>query len=386
MQLPRLSASSIGAFKACPTRFRLGYVLKVRPIEDPDVLRQGSRWHLLLEKYREAITPEDPPPTFRGVPVEYVSSLDPVGSAIEHLNTAYAVIPDSKTPFEWETERAMLAYSFMAYAWHYQHDEYETIDTELKFELPLIDPVTGLPHRHAPPIVGMIDRIVRTPKTGRILAVEYKSTSSDIDSGADYWKRMRMDTQISIYQYVARRLGLDVQGTLYDVYRKPGIRPKLLTQGDTKKFIDSGEYEGTQFEVEVNGEDVGVDVKVNGTLTTEIKVGAKEGTFQIRETPEMYGARLLNIIYKEPDKFFARHEIVRTDNELRQFERELWGIYQTMRMMDRDDNYYKNEQQCEATYRCPYIPICYHNQNQAVVEGETPSGFRRLQTPTVGKT
>ncbi len=372
-QLPRLSASSIGAFKACPTRYRLGYVLRVRPIEDPDVFRQGTNWHMLLEEYRKA---------------QREGSEDPVDTAIEHLNEAYQTVPDNKTPFEWESERAMLAYSFVGYVWHYQHDEYETLETELQFELPLINPVTGLPHRQAPPIVGKIDRTVRTP-LNRKLVVEYKSTGSDIDSGADYWKRLRMDTQVSIYTYAARRLGLEAEGTLYDVYKKPGIRPKLLTQSESKKFMDTGEYEGAAFEVEVfdGGAGIGLDqVKVNGMTMTEIKPGKKEGTFQIRETPEMYGARLLNMIYKEPEKFFARRELVRTDKELEDFERELWGIYQTMRMMERDGNYFKNEQQCEATYKCPYTQICYHGQNQAVVDGGTPSGFKRLQPLTVGKT
>jgi len=44
-----LSASSIGAFKSCPVRFRNAYVYGIRKIEDSESQRIGTFWHLLLE-------------------------------------------------------------------------------------------------------------------------------------------------------------------------------------------------------------------------------------------------------------------------------------------------------------------------------------------------
>lgn len=373
----KLSASSIFSFKSCPTRFRFAYRLGLRKIDRDEKLRMGTNWHLLQETYRKAMDDNDPE-----------RALD---IALEHLNKAYETVPDTQDPFKWETERVVLAYSFMGYVWKYGGDQFETLHTEIKFDLPLIQPRTGMPlPEDEVVLVGKIDRIVRV--NGRLMVVEYKSTSQDIDSGSDFWLKLKLDTQLSTYSYAGRRMGMEVEGTYYDVWKKPGIKPKLLTQGETKKFIKEGEYCGVKFTVKHGRSTklcdppiVSDQVLVDGVLTTEIKPGAKEGVFQIRETPEMFGARLLNDIYANPDKFFARKEIARTDKELVAFESELYALYQNMKSMDRTGHYWKNETQCEATFKCDYCPICYYGRGDAVVAGETPDGFRRLQDATIGK-
>ncbi len=363
-------------FKCCPMHWRLAHVLGLRKIEKPDVLRIGSNWHLLMEKYREAqiAATAKEISTFDGVPIMGKESFaDPVDVAIEYLNEEYKDCPLSKTLVEWETERAKLAYAFIAYAWYWKNEELETLETEIRFDLPLLHPKTGerLPMR----LVGMIDRIVRT-KTSRKMVMEHKTTSQDIGPSAPFWDRLKLDTQVSTYAYASRELGWGVDGTYYDIYRKPATNPRLLTQPETKKFVASGEWCGAVFVVRTDNEIVFVNEK-----TVEVKQSAsKPGVFQIRETPDMHGARLLKAIYADPEKYFARMEVVRTDKEIRAFRQELANICSNMVHMMENDTYYQNDGPCTPSAKggCAYPDICYHNRIQAVVDGETPDGYRRI--------
>jgi ATP-dependent helicase/DNAse subunit B len=356
------SASSLAAFKACPVRFQLAYDEGVRLDVDPDNLRQGTNWHALLETYQQNREKHGHDAAF--------------DAAVNHLNERYTVVPDNKTPFEWETERTWLTMAFIAYCWKYEGEHYETLVTEHHFEVPIINPDTGRPDRILPKLRGKIDRLCKVGD--RIMAVEYKTTGSPIDSDSDYWLKLRLDTQVSVYSYAAMRDGWQVQGTLYDVLRKPRSKPRLLTQAEVKRVIKDGEWYGGPVAVKITEDDEGkvTQVWANGVETTEIKNGAKG--WQFRETPEMFGFRLLHDMYENPDNYFARKEIARTTKELRQFEVELYNIAVTIGLMRRLDNFYHNEQSCDNPYPCQYKPICLHGRTQAVLDGETPKGFKRI--------
>jgi hypothetical protein len=61
---------------------------------------------------------------------------------------------------------------------------------------------------------------------GRLALVEHKTTSDSVDTGSDYWLRLRLNQQVMQYVVAARALGWDVQMILYDVTKKPSIRQK----------------------------------------------------------------------------------------------------------------------------------------------------------------
>lgn len=391
-----LSASSIAAFKACPVRFRINYVEGLRLIEEPEVLRVGTNWHGMQQVYRntliDLVSGNDPMLTGSGTPVE----LDPASKAfvltIDWLNDRYSIIPDNMTPTDWAVERAILAASFAGYVWYYQNDEAETIATEIPFELPLMHPKTGMPLPVEDVVrVGKIDRIVRREQG--VMNWEYKSTGSDIDPSSDYWKHLHLDTQISMYASAMRDLHAGgaleqygivpdevLAGTMYDVWHKPKISPKALTQKDTKEFVSTEKYMGTDFQVDVANEGpvedgVSASVFIDGNRA-EVEPGKKG--WAIRETPEMFGARLLADIYERPAFYFQRKEIPRTDADIREFNAELYNIYQSMKQMESNGHWFHNESSCENKFRCPNIPICYGKIN--VFDGQTPPGFRRIFT------
>ena len=388
----KMSASAIGAFKACPMRFRLAYVEGLRTIEDTEGQRVGTNWHRLLEV--ATLKPEEPCICFAaGVGMKFLADEncsicagrgfvpedEPLNRAVAWLNAHYATIPNNIDRIDWAVERATLANAVAGWLWKYADDGMDTIKRELAFELPLRHPKTGraLPHVVN---VGRIDRIVRY--RNRLMLGEYKSTTKDIGPDSSYWERLNLNTQVSHYLCAARDQpgDLTIAGVLWDAWRRPGIKPAKLTQAETKVLMENGIYYDTKFEVMTfpvpNTSGSQIAVEVDGE-TAEIYPGKKEGTFAIRETPDMYGARLLADICENPDRHFARREIARTDDELIAHQWQMYHIYKTVRAMERDGHWWYDESQCEATFYCPYRSICYHHTD--VFDGKTtPPGFRRI--------
>lgn len=387
-----LSASAIQAFKACPQRFRLAYREGIRSDQDTDSQRVGTHWHALHEVYQNAFKPNDP-----YTEEAHEAAFD---AAIEHLNECYAKVPDHKDSTEWALERQVLLICFIGYLWYYQDDPVEPLCSEVAFDLPLHMPKTGLPLPLSQVIrVGKIDHIVKWQ--GVVGNVERKSTARGIADDSDYWDKAKKDTQVSMYALAYRDMlegGLlpdavtealdgDVRfgNTIYDVWHKPTIKPTKLSQKDTAEFFDSGTYFDTEFEVEVNyknPDDVSegiTSILIDGE-PAEFELG-KSGKPAVRETVEMYGARLLSDIYERPEFYYKRKEIARTDAEIRKFRLELFNIYQAMKNYDRYQCWFENESQCRATFHCQYIPICYGSGADAVCDGETtPNGFKRIFT------
>ncbi len=383
----RMSASCIGAFKACPTRFRLAYVEGLRTIEDTEGQRVGTNWHKLLEV--ATLKPEDPCICFAAreglkfladpeCPIcagrGFVPEDEPLNRGVAWLNAHYDTVPNNIDRVDWAIERATLANALAGWLWKYADDEIDTIKRELAFDLPLRHPKTGraLPHVRN---VGRIDRMFRY--RNRFVLGEYKSTTKDISSESSYWERLNLNTQVSHYLCAARDIQQadgepEIAGVLWDAWRRPGIKPAKLTQAETKVLMEDGIYYDAEFAVVYTDHVAWVDGE-----PAEMYPGKKEGTFAIRETPDMYGARLLTDICENPDRHFARREIARTDDELTAHQWQMYHIYKTMRAMERDSHWWIDESQCEATFYCPYRSICYHHQD--VFDGKTtPPGFRRI--------
>lgn len=380
-----LSATCIAAFKACPMRYRLAYIEGLR-VEDTPALRIGNAWHKGLEALQAC--------NDVGSPISEGEACGRAYYAIKEIEKIYETRPDHIELNDWLVEREIVVNSLAGYAWLYGDDTLETVATELKFDLPLTNPETGgVTHKFRR--VGKVDRLIRFEKQF-ICNQEYKSTSKQIDSDSSYWDRLRLDTQNKFYIRAVRDLQNQgygapspivtdtlCSGVLHDVWHKPQISPKMLTQADSKAFMETGEYCGQKFEVatyfgkHVN-DTVAIppDCRVDGVVA-QVEPGKKEGSFALRETPGMFGARLLQDITTRPEFYFARRMIAYTDQDLREFDAEIWAIQRTITEMINSGNWFRNEFSCEATFKCPYCPICYHNLQ--VCDGETtPGGFHRI--------
>jgi hypothetical protein len=216
---------------------------------------------------------------------------------------------------------------------------------------------------------------------------------------SDYWKNLRIATQPSLYVYNTRKAQVAgllepygikasdplINKVLYDVFHKPGIGPKNVNQGDSLAFAKTGEYCGGKFEVEVRREaDDSESVWVNGERA-EIELGKKAGTFAIHETPDMFGARFLQDISERPDFYFARREIEKTEADMIAFEHELYNIYRSITNYRKSNSWFKVETQCESSFKCPFIGLCYNNVKVTPESAlnETPDGFKVYQVEEV---
>jgi len=344
-----LSASALKCFKACPMRYYGTYDQGIRRIEDTEAQRIGTNWHSILE---------------------LANDMDAVMS---HLNERYENVPDYMDKEKLEVERIKLLYTLIGYNWHYQNSDEEVLATEIPFEISVVNPETG---RALPNVIikGKIDKLIRI--NGQIFVKEHKSTSSSVDPDSRLWKALGLDTQTNLYVYAVRKLqtegklqqydidGYDapIAGVYYDCWHKPGISPKKLSQADSKKFVETGEYCGQKFEVqhEFSNPTGTAYFRVNG-VQAGAEPGKKEGTFAIQETPEMYGARLLADIVERPEFYFGCKELTKTDQQIERFEWEIYNIYKTIREMKKTGHWYSDESQCEATFTCDFIESCYNN-------------------------
>jgi hypothetical protein len=221
----------------------------------------------------------------------------------------------------------------------------------------------------------MLDKLIRQAD-GTLAVMEHKSTSNDLSEKSSYWGHLKLDTQISLYVYAIQRMQTDgmlthlkimpddppIGDILFDVWRKPQIKPKKLSAADTLAFIDGddkGCYCGAMFEVFWDGNTLMVDDEEIGYERLKATKKKPVGDPVIHETPEMFGARVFDTIVEDTDRYFCRKPISRTPEEIERFELELFSIYQTIEQMTDYDSWYHNEQNCEATYKCDFIDVCY---------------------------
>jgi hypothetical protein len=176
-----------------------------------------------------------------------------------------------------------------------------------------------------------------------------------LSPGSDYWLRLSLDQQMSLYLVAARTLGHDVSAILYDVTQRPLLRPYRKTAPDK------------------------IQLKKDGTPYANTRLQD--------ESPTEYTIRVAEAMRADPARFFARHEIARLDRDLAETMSEVWQQQQAMREMQRAGRWYRNPGACVTHHTCPYLPIC---GNELSRDTAPPSGFRLLAdvhpelTPPVG--
>jgi len=302
-----LSNSRMSCFRSCPRKHQLRYEIGIAPDEEELALRVGTAFHAALEAADLGLDPE---------------------KAITDLGTLDA------------HDTAMVSAMFTVHQERWTGDTLQVVATELQFQLPIVNPDTGSASRLWD-IAGKIDRIYRLPD-GRLAVQDYKTTSEDIAPGSDYWLRMSLDQQMSIYVLAARTLGYDVQTILYDATKRPMQRPYKATPPDKIKL------------------------KKDGTPYADTRLAD--------ETPEEFAARVAEAMRSDMGRYFVRHEIARTTNDLENTLAEVWSQQLSIREAQRSGRWFRNPSACVVPYRCSYLPIC----SQVINPSSVPSGFRLL--------
>lgn len=215
---------------------------------------------------------------------------------------------------------------------------WKTLEVEQMFHLPIVNPETAATSRTFTQ-AGKVDAIAEYE--GRTYLVEHKTASEEIaDPGATYWKRLAIDSQVSHYVLANWQSGRKLDGTLYDVIRKPTIRPKQITKADQKTLTTTGKYCG-----------FGVPPHL---------VDATEEDFIL------YEIRLTADTLENPAKYYQRRSVPRMDNETLEYATELWDIGKSILHARNNNAHFRNSSACMTWGSpCEYLGICsgYDDEN-----------------------
>lgn len=88
---------------------------------------------------------------------------------------------------------------------------------------------------------GKIDGLGLLKDKSQVL-IESKTTGDSVKPDSDYWLRLRFNLQLYQYYFAAKEAGWDIQEVIYDVIRKPSIKPKDVGRGAAKHKETADEY------------------------------------------------------------------------------------------------------------------------------------------------
>lgn len=299
MQL--LTNSRLRVYRECERRHDLAYNRSIRPRQTSEALRFGTLMHLGIEAWWNS-----------------------EGDA--RLEAALSAIVGESDPFEHAKATALL----IGYHERWRGETgVESVAAEVPFETALLNPRTLAASRNWR-LAGKLDGIVRGH---RGLAIrEFKTTAFAIDSDADdYWTKLAMDSQISIYVLGAESLGYEVVETLYDVARKPALKPLRATPIDARKYTKDGRLYAAQRELD--------------------------------ETADEFRERLSVELASDPNRYFQRRWITRSDVQMREFMWESWQSAKAIREGQLMERSTRNPEACMRMGRCPYWSICAYGED-----------------------
>lgn len=305
-----VTVSQMKCYRHCPRLCRYTYHDLCRPISRGESLDFGTTQHSGLEAWWLAA---------RAIPTEPCQWLSSAISCIHVME---------KDLFKRARAQALMtAYHHRWAAMEWDGESMEVLAVEVEYTAPLINPATGEKSRTWKR-GGKIDAIVRGRSFGRIWVVEHKTSKEDFGPGSDYRQRLLLDPQISHYHVGARALGYDVDGCIYDVMRRPAQVPLRATPVEQRKYRqkDGALYAGQRTE---------------------------------DERPEEYHDRILMDIAENPDRYLARMEVVRLQEDERRSAENDWQTALLMRESERRGLWPMNPGACVSYGRsCAFLPVC----------------------------
>jgi hypothetical protein len=234
VQLPLLTHSEIQTFQRCPREHHYRFRLRRRPKTESHALRFGSIFDNALQTWWS------------------VGPLHGLEAANNRLDELAKADPKFLSPFDVEKVRALL----FCYDARWGNEPLEILRVQPVFRMPILNPETGRKSKKFD-LGGKLDALARDVRTAEIVIIETKTTSMDIKPEAAYWHTISvLDPQISTYYGGARVIlkGMGIKDEparcIYDVIRKPQLRPKLATPEEKREYLkrDSTKLKANQRE------------------------------------------------------------------------------------------------------------------------------------------
>lgn len=309
-----LTVSRMKEARLCQRAHHYRYGLGYRPRRQSEELRFGDLVHRGLEQW-------------------WLAGADPEA----RITNALAAVA-CEDPFEQVRAEEMI----LGYDARWGDEPLEAIFVECQFVGPVVNPTTGA-HSKTWRLAGKLDVLARNTQTGHVHIIEHKTSAEDISTGSAYWKRLRLDAQVSVYFDGADMLGHPAESCIYDVLAKPGLRPKKATSAEARKY------------------------KADGTLYANQR--------DTDESVDEYRARVREAIAAAPDDYFARGEIVRLEDERADALHDVWDIGRQLREAELAGRYPRNPEACIRFGRsCSFFGVCCREE-----QIDDPALFEKLE-------
>ena len=329
-----LTASRMNSLLRCPRSHYWSMEVGLQREDSALALRFGSAWHAAMEARWNGLT-------YEGA----LASAIPEGVDLD--------------PYDCATIAGLLA---GYYRHHGETEVFGKLYPELKFEY-------RLDGSRSFRVAGKVDGlgILQDDRTGLI---ESKTTSDSVSPDSEFWLRLRFNLQVLQYVHAARHLGWDISVAIYDVTKKPGIKPKQI--------VDIDPNDGKKIVLDAQGKRV---FKANGEPreSASEKDGWTVSTHL--ETPDEYCKRLIEDIASRPDFYFARREVPIIEDELAEFvEQRLTLSRMILHMRNSEKRMTKPEQAWPRAVSenncnfCTYSQFCL--QNISIDLKHPPAGFK----------
>ena len=329
--MEQLTNSRIRAFRRCARLHYFLYEIRRKRLKMNDAIGFGTLFHRGLEGWWKAAK--------NSVPGD------------EWLSVAIAMMEDCSEEIAQECDLdpfGLLKADQLMRGYHARWlpamADFKVLGVESEFDAEMINPHTGHSSKTYT-IAGKLDARVLIKSLGRVAIVEHKTTTLDIEPGSDYWQRLRMDSQVSTYHDGAAALGEFPASCIYDVCKRPTLRPHKATPEEDRKYTTK------------------TSRLQDGTLRPAGSLYA--GQREHDETLGEYRDRLAKHIADNPDAYFQRGEVVRLESEMTEFRLDLWHTARALRerqLVGRTAGiraWPRNPDACDRWgHKCDYWDVC----------------------------
>lgn len=197
---------------------------------------------------------------------------------------------------------------------------------------------------------------------GRIAVIEHKTSSLDISPGSIFWQKLTLDSQASNYHVGARALEFEPVGVLYDVVRKVGAEPYVATPVELREYTkpkskacpECKKKKATPGPHTVDGltcEDGRIVTDPGGRLYASMR--------EHDETLDEYRLRVRSDIASNPDKYYQRSLVVRTQADEFDAARDAWITGRQIRESQIANAWPRNTDAChQFNSVCDYWAVC----------------------------
>lgn len=287
------SGSSIGVFMSCPKKYEFNYEKRLGSLFYKSALGYGSFIHAGVEVL-----------SGKG----RADSLDSTLFELLEQHKDPSAQADIRSDYELAKRVVKLwheSWSNPAHPFSNANIEWQKSEFEWSFN------IEGTEFVH----VGKSDGVVLHKKYGKLFLYELKTAA---DRSRDtYVHRLQVDKQISSNIIALRKMGIDVEGVIYDVIWKPGL--KRLKDRKTKPD----------------------------------------------ETLAEFHARIFETMKENPSEHFERHIVYRTEKDIEEYEKDLRSQFEALYIARKKKAFYRNSGACENFGSlCEFFTCCIEGKEE----------------------